>query len=57
LAQSLIREILSLSLFDGLQHETGDELRLVATGIIGRRTAAGELAILFLPKLVAVMNG
>jgi hypothetical protein len=34
-AKTIIREILSLTLFDGLQNEAGDEFWLVAIGVIG----------------------
>jgi hypothetical protein len=34
-AEPIIREILSLPLFDGLQNEAGDEFGLVAIGVIG----------------------
>jgi hypothetical protein len=34
-AKTIIREILSLALFDGLQYEAGDEFGLVAIGVIG----------------------
>jgi hypothetical protein len=35
LAKTVIREILSLPVFDGLQNETGDELGPVAIGVLG----------------------
>lgn len=40
-AEAIIREVLSLPFFDGLQNEIRDEFRLVAIGIISDRPAAG----------------
>ena len=34
-AKTIIREIMSLAFFDGLQYEAGDEFGLVAIGVIG----------------------
>ena len=34
-AEPIIREVLGLPFFDGLQNETGDEFGLVAIGVIG----------------------
>jgi hypothetical protein len=41
LAKAIIREILSLSLFDGFHDEPGDEFGLVPVGVAGRRPATG----------------
>ena len=43
-AKPIIREILSLPFFDSLQNETGDELGLVALGVIGGRSATGRVS-------------
>lgn len=43
-AKTIVREILRLPFFDGLQNEAGHEFRLVALGVIGRRSSAGRIA-------------
>src|SRR5258708_16646560 len=40
-SKPIIREILSLALFNRLQNETCHEFRGIALGIIGRRSASG----------------
>ena len=42
-AEAIIREILSLPFFDGLQNETSDEFGRVTLAVIGRRSAAGRI--------------
>ena len=42
-AKTIIREVLGLPFFDGLQNETGNKFGLVAIGVIGRRSAAGRI--------------
>ena len=37
LAETVIREVLSLPFFDGSENKTGDEFRRIALGVIGRR--------------------
>jgi hypothetical protein len=43
-AEPIIREILGLPFFDRLQNKVRHELRLVALGIIGCRSAAGRIS-------------
>ena len=43
-AEPIIREVLRLTFFDRLQHKTGHELRLIALGVIGRRSAADRIS-------------
>jgi hypothetical protein len=43
-AEPIIREIRRLSFLDGSQHKARHELRLVAVGVIGRRSAAGRIS-------------
>jgi hypothetical protein len=56
-AEAIIREVLSLPFFNGLQNDIRDEFGLVAIYTIGGRPAAGWIPhLLFLPNFVAVMN-
>jgi len=41
LTKAIIREVLGLPFFNGLQKEAGHEFGCVALGVIGRRSAAG----------------
>src|SRR6476659_3687222 len=40
---AIIREILGLPFFDGLENKAGDEFRLVTIGVTGRRPATGRI--------------
>src|SRR5215831_21376440 len=42
-AEAIVREILSLPFFDGLQNETSDEFGRVTLAVIGRRSAASRI--------------
>jgi hypothetical protein len=43
-AEPIIREVLRLTFFDRLKHKAGHKLRLVALGVVGRRSAAGRIS-------------
>src|SRR5580704_14172597 len=44
ITKPIVREILRLTFFDGLQHKARYEFRLVALGVIGCRSAAGRIS-------------